>query len=84
MPPSGEVQAVPERSQRAEDFRQEAQGPRIELLRSWHFLKRDMKWRLTPILVAILLIGGFCWCLAGWCWPPYNAHCLEGMSRLAP
>lgn len=47
-----------EESHRAEEFRQEAQAPRMGLLAEfWHFLRHSKKWWLMPILVAILLIG---------------------------
>ena len=49
---------MPEESQRAEEFRQEAKAARGGLTAElWYFLKRNKKWWLTPILVAILLIG---------------------------
>ncbi|MGD2175199.1 MAG: DUF5989 family protein [Candidatus Brocadiaceae bacterium] len=46
------------KSDRAEQFRKEAQTRRPGLLAEfWHFLKHNKKWWLLPILLAILLVG---------------------------
>ena len=53
-----EVRTLPEESRRAEEFREEAQAPRMGLLAEfWYFLRHNKKWWLMPILVAILLVG---------------------------
>ena len=49
---------MPGPSKDAEEFREEAAGPRRGLLGEfWDFLKHNKKWWLLPILVALLLLG---------------------------
>jgi hypothetical protein len=53
-----EVRAVPDESQRSEEFRKQAQAARPGLAAEfWYFLAHNKKWWLTPILIAILLVG---------------------------
>jgi hypothetical protein len=43
---------------RADDFAREAEAPSTGLAREfWDFLRHNKKWWLTPIILALLLVG---------------------------